>query len=79
MTVGCKGMLAPERGTTWPFTTERELALHKHDINKTKLMYFFKREKYFQKKPLFRKRIVSNTPYLLPVSPGYLAQPEIHG
>lgn len=43
-------------------------------------MYFFKREKYFQKKPLFWKRIVSNTPYsLLNFPPDYLAQPEIHG
>lgn len=69
-----------ERRTTRPFTTERELALHKHDINKTKLMYFFKREKYFQKKPPFWKWIVSNTPYSLLVSPWpVLAQPEIHG
>jgi hypothetical protein len=36
-----------------PAATRGKLALHKRDINKAKLMYFFNSEKYFQKKPPF--------------------------
>lgn len=32
-------------------------------------MYFFKREKYFEGNPLFGKRIVSNAPRAVPISP----------